>query len=88
MKYLVIAFLFISCAKSAENTTIVKKNNNVLISSFLVQDLDSTQLSITLEPTVVCYAYKDGETAPPCNIFVYATVHLSTPLASEIHIEL
>lgn len=88
MKYLVIAFLFISCAKSADNTMIDKKSNNVLVSSFLVQDLDSTLLSITLEPNVVCYSYKDGETPLPCNIFVYATVHLSKPLVSEIHIEL
>ena len=88
MKYLVIAFLLVSCSKSIENTAIVNKNSNVLASSFLIRDLDSTLLSITLEPNVVCYAFKAREAPKPCNIFVYATVHLSKPLVSELHIEL
>lgn len=88
MKYLVIAFLLISCTKSAVNTTTANKSNNVLSSSYLIQDLDSTKLSITLEPTVVCYSYKNGEIPKPCNIFVYATVTLSKPIESGLQIEL
>ncbi len=88
MKYLVMAFLLVSCAKSVDHSPIVHKNSNVLSSSFLVRNLDSTVLSITLEPNVVCYSYKDTATSKPCDIFVFATVHLSRPLASELHIEL
>ena len=88
MKYLVIVFLLVSCSKSVENSAIVQKNSNVLASPLLVRDLDSTLLSITLEPNVVCYSYRNGATPRPCNIFVYATVHLSKPLKSSLHIEL
>ena len=88
MKYVVIAFLLVSCSKSIENSTIINKNSNVLASPFLVRDLDSTILSITLEPNVECYSFQNGATPRPCNIYVYATVQLSKPLVSELHIEL
>lgn len=88
MKYLVIVLLLVSCSKSIENTNPVNKSSNVLASGYLVRDLDSTTLSITLEPNVVCYSYKDGEPFKPCDIFVYATIYLSKPITSELHIEL
>ena len=88
MRYLVIAFLLISCTKSVENTPIVKQTNNVLTSSYLVQDLGSTRLSITLEPNVVCYSYQKGAIPKPCDIFVYATVNLSKPINAGLQIEL
>jgi hypothetical protein len=88
MKYLVIVFLLISCSKSVDHLPTVNKNSNVLESGLLIRNLDSTILSITLEPNVVCYSYQDGETSRPCDILVYATVHLSRPLVSELHIEL
>lgn len=88
MKYLVMALLLVACSKSVDQAPVAHRNDNVLESPFLVRDLNGTLLSITLEPNVVCYSYKDGETARPCDIFVYATVHLSKPLKGELHIEL
>lgn len=88
MKYLVMALLLVACSKSVDQAPVAQRNDNVLESSFLVRDLNGTLLSITLEPNVVCYSYKDGEAARPCDIFVYATVHLSKPLTDELHIEL
>ena len=88
MKYLVIAFLLVSCTKSVTNTSLVHQNNNVLNSSYLVKDLGITRLSIALEPQVVCYSYQNGEIPKPCNIFVYATVNLSKPIESGLMIEL
>jgi len=88
MKYLVIVILLISCTKSVENSSVAKSTNNVLNSSYLIQDLDSTRLSISLEPNVVCYSYKNGEIPKPCDIFVYATINLSKPIKAGLQIEL
>jgi len=88
MKYLLLAFLFISCSKTMDHPLPTAKTNKVLVSDYLIKDLDSTVLSITMEPVLYCYGYKMGQTPRPCDIFVYATVTLSKPIDKGLQIEL
>ncbi len=95
MKYLVIVFLFLSCSKninhpdsgSYDNPLPVKVNGNIFTSDFLVKDLDSSILSITLEAYLHCYAHEADENTQPCDVFVAAKVNLSTPLQTGLEIE-
>jgi len=88
MKYLIFALLFISCSKAIDYPLSEKKNSNVLVSSYLIKNLDSSILSIALEPALYCYGYQEDEIYRPCDIFVYATVTLSKPISKGLQIEL
>lgn len=93
MKYFLIAFLFLSCTKSADDHTtltdqIVKKTNTTLESKYLVKDLGITTVTITLDPMVTCYTYRNGQTPKPCDIFIDITCTLSKPISGAITVEL
>jgi hypothetical protein len=95
MKYLVIAFLFLACTKTIshpnsgtlDNPSPIKVNGNIFTSNYLVKDLDSSILSITLEAYLYCYAHEENENTRPCDIFAAATVNLSKPLQTGLKIE-
>ena len=94
IKYLSISLLFFSCTKTVENNIAVdnpslsKQTNTALQSIYLVKDLDSTKLTITLNPVVSCYSYKNGETPKPCNILIDINCVLSKPVQGFIKIEI
>ena len=93
MKYLVIIFLFFSCIKSVDNPASmdderIKKTNTTLESKYLIKDLGITILTITLDPMVTCYTYRNGQIPRPCDIFVDISCTLSKPITSAIRVEL
>ena len=86
VKYLLIMFLFFSCAKKAEQL-LLSGQTTTLQSRFIIKNLDSTTLTITMDPVVTCYSYRNGETPKPCDIFITITCELSRPLKGTIKIE-
>lgn len=85
MKYLLFIILisYISCTKKEIITP--QTDSNILISSKLVVNLDSTVLSITLMPYLHCYSLKENK---PCIILVEATVTLSKAIQKNVRFEL
>jgi hypothetical protein len=85
--YLLIVLTLISCSKEInEPAPLITESS---IETFgLNRDLDSTVLSATLLPVVTCYAYDQGETPKPCDIFVTVTCHLSRPITKRLYIEM
>lgn len=92
MKYLLIACLFLfSCSKTAEMIQTPEKQQTThtfLESTYLVKDLGSTLLKITLEPVLSCYGYVPGQTPRPCDIMIEVTCTLSKPISGAIKVEL
>jgi hypothetical protein len=88
IQYLSIIFLFFSCTKNADNTILSGQTITVLESRYMFKDLDSTILTIKMDPVVTCYSYRNGETPKPCDIFITITCELSRPIKGLIKAEI
>ncbi len=80
-------FLLFSCNKSLDKPVETEKRTTLRVSD-LVRNLDSTVLTISLVPEVVCYSYPNGSVPRPCDIFVEIRCVLSRPIRAGINVEL
>jgi len=98
MKKILLIGLFVSClscTKSVTNTVtqkdtpgLIKVINTATDSTYFTRDLGSTTLTVSMNPVVTCYNYKDGETPKPCDIFIDIVCHLSNPINACVKVEI
>jgi hypothetical protein len=85
--FVLTSFLF-SCTKSLDTPPEMIKTNTTGISRSLVRDLDSTVLTVTIAPVVVCYSYASGSAPRPCDTFLEIRCELSRPIWASVSLEL
>lgn len=78
-------FLF-SCTRSADLPQQPDGPENSFEKRTIVQNLDSTVLTLTIQPSVVCYGADAGNA--PCNLIVNLHCSLSKPIAAGLRIEI
>jgi hypothetical protein len=91
MKLLLLFFVFssvlFSCSKSLEIPPETIKTTTSATRT-LVRNLDSTVLTVTIAPVVVCYSYANGSFPRPCDAFVEITCTLSRPIQASVSVKL
>lgn len=76
--------LLFSCTRNVD-TPLEPVVDSSFQKSTIVHDLDSTVLTLTIQPTVVCYGSKQD--AGPCTLFIDITSSLSRPISAAVRIE-
>jgi hypothetical protein len=91
MKLLLLFFVFssllFSCSKSLDIPPETIKTTTSAMRT-LVRNLDSTVLTVTITPVVVCYSYANGSFPRPCDAFIEITCKLSRPIQASVSVKL
>lgn len=85
LKIVIIMMILLVALSGCTKEVVDKKMDG---SSSIVGTVNNSRVTIKLDPTVICYSYKNGEIPRPCDIWIYATVSISPRLSQHLAIEL
>jgi ABC-type Fe3+-hydroxamate transport system substrate-binding protein len=80
-----VSMLLFSCTRNVDTPLEPASIDSSFQKRTIVHDLDSTVLTLTIQPTKVCFANEPE--SGPCNLLIDITGTLSRPVSASVRIE-
>lgn len=82
-----ISLSFFSCVKEINTPSETLRTTNSTEKKNWVINLDSSILTVTINPVLSCYSYANNEAPRPCDVDMELSCSLTRPIAAAIRVE-